>query len=572
MSLHYRQQGLAIILFGNTYAFRDRIKALGGKFHGPEKTWRLPMSPEALTEVAALCAEAGGGPLGDGTRSVLAGDAALGRFAPGDGASGAVALDVPSRGSPVASDPDSLTIRQLMERVSGAVSAAFPAAVWVTGEIQNLSQRASGVFFDLADARDGGHANSTMTVRSIIWSSALQGIAARRGAERIADILADGMQVRCRCQVQLYKDRGSITLVIDDLDPAFTKGALALAREKLLKELRAKGLDGANRKLALPPFPFRVGLISAAGSRARSDFLDQLAGAGFPGEVLFCAAAMQGEAVPEQVVKALARLVAAGCDLIVLTRGGGSAADLRWFDAAEIAYAIAGCPVPVIAAIGHHDDVCVAEEVCHLRQKTPTAAADFVAGVFVRTREAVETLASTLARSLARRVEELSLAAATLGARLSAAAMGAVTERDGRLLQKAQTLDSKARAWLAESDGRLRQRAASLQRGAEARMADYEARLGTATVAVGTTAERGLSERLVRLGTLETGLASHNPKPWLTAGWTRLAGPRGPVRRVAEAKVGDDVRIRLLDGWLKLRVISREGRAATTSQEPEDSP
>src|SRR5690349_23540002 len=35
--------------------------------------------------------------------------------------------------------------------------------------------------------------------------------------------------------------------------PAFTKGALALAREKLLKELRAKGLDQANKRLALPP-------------------------------------------------------------------------------------------------------------------------------------------------------------------------------------------------------------------------------------------------------------------------------------------------------------------------------
>ena len=56
----------------------------------------------------------------------------------------------------------------------------------------------------------------------------------------------------------------------------YSLGALALAREKLLRELRAAGLDRKNKQRELRRLPFRIGLISAAGSRAYSDFTNQL--------------------------------------------------------------------------------------------------------------------------------------------------------------------------------------------------------------------------------------------------------------------------------------------------------
>ena len=205
------------------------------------------------------------------------------------------------------------------------------------------------------------------------------------------------------CDLTLFKDRGQLSLQIQSIDPNFTKGSLALAREKLLKELRVKGLDKANKQLKLSPFPFLIGLLSAEDSRAKSDFIDQLKVYGFPGEVVFYPTQMQGENTLTEVVKGLNALQSLGCDLIVMTRGGGSAADLRWFDSPEIAYAIAESKIPVLAAIGHHEDVCVAEDICYQREKTPTAAADFIISLFQRTRERLDQMSLSLDKTLGER-------------------------------------------------------------------------------------------------------------------------------------------------------------------------
>lgn len=497
MTVHYRHQGSAIIVFGNTYPIREQIKGLGGRFNGADKNWRLPASDAALQSIDALCRSLGGGVLGDVAREVTA-------------AVGAELASPAARPDPALG----LSVRQLMDKLHVAVLGAFPQAVWVTGEIQNLGKKASGIFFDLAEGRASGHANATVTVRSILWGQTHQMLAQRHGKERLEEVLADGMQVRCLCQVQLYKDRGQVSLVVEDIDPSFTKGALALAREKLLKELRAKGLDQVQRRLQLAPFPFVVGLVSAKGSRAESDFLDQLESLGFPGSVIFAPAAMQGERVPTDVVRALDALVEKDVDLIVVTRGGGSAADLRWFDAPELAYAIAQCPVPVIAAIGHHDDVSVAEEICHQRQKTPTAAADFVVSRFVETRERIDLLAGNLAKSLTRRVDDFQKVTAAVSERLAAAAGRAL---DAKLLTLEQLRHGVERA----ADGKL----AALS---------------------------------LALAELEKKIIAKDPTPWLKEGWTQLWGKNGPLKKLADARLGEAVEARLVDGRVGLTINTIE--------------
>ncbi len=526
MTLYFREQGTAIIVYGNTYPVRERLKALGAKFNGAEKNWRVPHSDENLTLIQGMCAALGGSQIGT---AMVAAAPAEGLFAARAGPAPELA-PAPADGVP---DESGLTIRQLMDRAGLAITQAFPRSIWVVGEIQNASRRPSGLFFDLAEsASEGQHQNATVTVRAILWRSALSMIQAKRGAGIEGDILQDGLKVRVLVQVQLYRDRGQISLTIDDVDPAFTKGALALAREKLLKELRAKGLDAAQARLTLPPFPFRVGLISAEGSRAKSDFLDQLQSLGFPGEVLFRNAPMQGESVPVRVALALVQLEEQAVDLIVLTRGGGSAADLRWFDAPEIAYAIARCKIPVVAAIGHHDDFCVAEMVCHLRQKTPTAAADFVAGLFVATRQRIDQLAGTMAKELMRRANEFNALQAQISGRLAAAASEGLARREQRLLTTRHRLVALG----------LEALTALARKAAE--------RLNTLKF----TAERALNARAAQVQGLEQKLIRLDPKPWLEQGWTQLYVGKKAVRGVRDLAKGDLVKARLLDGRAELTV------------------
>lgn len=533
MSVHYRQTETSVIIFGNTYPLRDQIKAFGGRFNGAEKNWRLPLSDEALAWAEKICGHAGGGRLG------ISGDATPRQ------AAAAAAPDPAPVAEILPQHEGTLTIGQLMDQVHRTIATAFADRIWISGEIQNAAHKKSGFFLDLAEGSAAGHANSTVTVKAIIWRDSLQMMQARHGKEKVDEVLQDGMKVRLRCQVQFYKERGQVSLVILDIDPAFTKGALALAREQLLKELRAKGLADANKKLTLTPFPFRLGLISAEGSRAQSDFLDQLHSLGFPGDVLFYPTPMQGEAVPAAVARAITGLTAAGCDVIVITRGGGSAADLRWFDAPEIAYAVAASAVPVVCAIGHHDDVCVAEEISFRREKTPTAAADFIVAWFTATGERIERLATTMAKNLETRLELLTATTAGLIERLSHTAVRSLEQRGQALVRSAHQIEQLA--------GR--------------RLFTMEDALSRLVKRIDSGTDQAFFTTEMALQKFSAELSRRDPAPWLEKGWTRLQKNGQPVLSVTELVSGDTLTTRLLDGRVAVTVATVE---QTQSQDHKD--
>lgn len=533
MAVFYRTLGEHIIVSGKTFAYKDAIKSLGGMFRPLDKIWMIPDSMDNREAVQRLCARVGGGILDEKIAAPASPEIAT-----------TVLYD--TKPAPAAAPViEGYSIAELMTKVSLALTETFPRAVWVIGEIQNLANRKGTLFFELADEKANASQTATMTVKVTLWNNTAQHLTQKHGANTLPGMLQDGMKVRLLCQVGLYKDRGQVTLTVVDLDTQFTKGVLALQRERLLAELRAKGLATKNKQLPLTRFPLRIGLISAEGSRAKSDFLDQLFSYQYPGEVIFYPAAMQGENTLTEVVRALQVLQQANVDLIVLTRGGGSAADLRWFDGKEVAYAIAACPVPIIAAIGHHDDTCVAEEIAYRREKTPTAAADFIVHTLRETKDFIQEISKRLGLMLDRWIERENREHQSRRERLIKLAQQVMQAQTLKLTQGYNQLYQ------------LAQRAVFQQQQMLAARANH---WHHALLQAWNIRDRQALQ-------LHNQLEKVDPRPWMAAGWTQLVDEnRQTIRLGAQISVHQQIHARLPDAFIRLRVEDIEDKTAKDSR------
>lgn len=607
MSVYFVLSETNILVKGKTYPYRDHMRSLGAQYNAVEKSWTLPLTPENEARVSELCKSVGGGEIKESTFSPkvsLGRSSELASSRP-TSLSTYKAPSLPDLGfeteTRVTEVPQGLSIAELMRQAQLAIAQSFPRSVWVIGEIQNIRFHASGVYFQLADSKEGASQSATVTVNATLWNSQLRDLT-RKFGDTLKEVLQDGFRVRVLADLTIFKDRGQLSLQIQSIDPNFTKGSLALQREKLLKELRAKGLDRKNKALKLSSFPLKIGLLSAEDSRAKSDFLDQLKVYGFPGDVVFRACQMQGEATLRDVVSGLAFLQEARVDLIVMTRGGGSAADLRWFDSSEIAYAIAECTVPVVAAIGHHEDVCVAEDICYQREKTPTAAADFIISVFQKTRERLDQLSLSLDKLLNDRVKLFETYLMTVMEKMRSAAQTQLSDNRRLLDQSEATLELNWQRRLFQWASRLDQIQDGIGRGMALRLEREKSRLDHIQNALGRgmalryEREKSLLDRAstalhTRAGVLLTRFESVNvnlskdlrrasldanreremllqkieaflrqkdPKPWMKQGWTQLFNDKGLIKSGSQIEAGESIKARLPDSLLHLKVTDIE--------------
>jgi len=276
--------------------------------------------------------------------------------------------------------PDTtFTVTQLCDRVGDALAEAFPDQVWVQGAISGLSRSNNGhVYFDLVDP-EGVVGRTTSAVLPVaLFASSRQlvnKIMRRAGGIR----MHDGIEIRIRGQLTYYPPQGRVQLVMSLIDPQFTLGQMATARQELLDRLGTEGVLDRNLQRPFPALPLRVGLITSDQSAAYHDFVNELTGSGYPFHVTLVDTRVQGmDAVPGLVTAlrlANTKRAEFDVDVVVVVRGGGARTDLAVFDHEDVARAIASCRLPVVVGVGHDTDRSVADEVAHTSLKTPTAAA-----------------------------------------------------------------------------------------------------------------------------------------------------------------------------------------------------
>ncbi len=244
-------------------------------------------------------------------------------------------------------------LKQLFEADDNLRNVVF------SGEISNLKYHQSGhIYLTLKDEES--------RINAVMFSS---------NARRLRIKLVDGMKVRASGSVGVYDRGGTYQVYLTDLQQE-GKGSLYMQFEALKKKLYEEGLFSKDLKKTIPPFPTRIGVISAPSGAAIRDIITTLHRRWPIAEIILLPSLMQGKEATDDIVRALRQSDTMRFDVILLSRGGGSIEDLWCFNEEAVARAIFSMKTPIISAIGHEIDVTIADYVSDLRAPTPTGAAE----------------------------------------------------------------------------------------------------------------------------------------------------------------------------------------------------
>jgi exodeoxyribonuclease VII large subunit len=424
------------------------------------------------------------------------------------------------------------------------------AVIWLEAELSNFTQPASGHwYFTLKDPE-----------------AQIRGALFRQRNVTLGFTPKSGQLVLVRGRVSLYEPRGDYQMIVDHMEPAGV-GALRQKFERLKAQLAAEGLFAPERKRPLPAFPHRIGVITSPSGAAIRDVLHILRRRYPPAQVLIYPSPVQGAAAVPGLLQALQLAAArADCDVLILTRGGGSIEDLWAFNDERVARAIRACPIPVVSGIGHEIDFTIADFVADRRAPTPSAAAELVVPDRQELLSVLHRIGERLIQSGRRELRMASQLLAALRHRLQRTHPGVRLQHGAqRLDELEQRLRKALLAHVQQQNIRLGRALTSLLR---ATPAHYVARLDARNAELGMRLQHALQRRmqasLHRLHVAQQKLDAVSPLATLARGFAVVTRTDGSVIIDAgTVAVGDEIRARLHRGALRARVVGRDSEHDT---------
>jgi exodeoxyribonuclease VII large subunit len=383
----------------------------------------------------------------------------------------------------------------------------------VRGEIQKLYEK-NHLYLDVVDASPDREAQpAVLKVRC--WQSAWGPL--KRDLRERGISLGEGTVVSFRGYVGIYRPRGEIGFAISAIDVEGLEGDLARQRAALIERLSKEGVLDANKALATPLVPLRVGLVSSPRTEGYNDFTGQLLNSGYGFQVSLVATTVQGDSAPGEVVAAIAALDAAGLDVICVVRGGGSKGDLACFDDERVARAIAAARTPVMTGIGHTGDTSVADLAAAHAAITPTKLG--------------ETLVSAVA-----------------------------DWRERRVVRPAERLGRATDAIMEEATEYLGERRRTVMLAVRDRLGAESVHLGHVRSALSRHANHLVESEASRLSAARQLLAAYDPQRRLAQGWSIVTNASGAVvHSTKDVRVGELVSVRVADGTFETTVHDKRG-------------
>jgi exodeoxyribonuclease VII large subunit len=425
------------------------------------------------------------------------------------------------------------------------------ARVCLIGEVTGVRIGAGpNVYFELRDA-DGA-------MPCAMWRTDFDKLGLR------ADELHDGVEVVAAGGPDFYPGSASASprfaFRVQDLRLA-GEGDLLARLARLRRQLATEGLFEPQKELTRPVLPRRIGVVTAEGSAARRDFLAGLERRSWRGTIVWGYAPVQDRRAAPAIAAAIRDLAAyARVHTIVVTRGGGSIADLWAFCDETLCRTVALTPVPVISAVGHDVDRTLIDDVAALCCSTPTHAAEAAVGIDCGAAMRALRLGALGVDAAGRRavVERARHLAGS-----SRAPREHLARHRARLHQVARELratTSRGRATRLEYQRRIA--AAVMGRKADAARAQaaHQAAGLAARTASLERAARDAAERRARwLARTGAALRAHDPERTLERGYAlALDGAGEPLTEPAAVRAAGSFDLRMHGGAVPARVRNEE--------------
>ena len=406
-----------------------------------------------------------------------------------------------------------LSLFELNALVRRTVEDNLAESYWVQAELAEVRVNVAGhCYVEFVQKSPRGNA-LLAKARGVVWAN-VYGVLRPYFEEETGQLFAAGIKVLVRVTAVFHELYG-FSLVVYDIDPAYTLGDLARRRRDILRQLEEEGVLTLNKELPMPMLPQRVAVVSSPTAAGYDDFCHQLRH--HPRHYHFVVelfpAIMQGDAVEASVLSALDAIHRRleDFDVVVIIRGGGATADLSGFDTYLLAAACAQFPLPVITGIGHERDDTVLDLVAHTRVKTPTAAAEYLIGRMDAAASALEGLAQRMRQAGGARLRGEGLRLEALKRRLPAGVWRAI---------------SRERARAEALHGFLRR-----------------------------SVEAGLERQCHRLELLRHRLDAASPSRLLARGYSLTLKDGHVVRTSSELRPGDRLETRFADGSVWSEVV-----------------
>lgn len=446
---------------------------------------------------------------------------------------------------------DFISLKDYLASVRQAVACHVEADVWVRAEISELKVNGSGhCYLTLVEKEESGKMNVCAKAAAIIWAN-LYNMVAPMFESVTHQPLQRGMTVLVRVSPNFHEAYG-FSLIISDIDPAFTLGDMARRRQEVIDKLKADGVWDMNHEQQIPLLPQRVAVISSETAAGFGDFINQLEhnDRQFKFYWHLFPAVMQGDGAPSSIMAALDEVFvhAALFDVVVIVRGGGASADMLAFDDYDLASCCAQFPLPIISGVGHERDTCVVDLVACRRCKTPTAVGALLVDCMEQAYARVEDATLALATGARQILKEEKNRLATANMLLAKTVPLALAEEKNRLTNLCAALRVAVSDNCKTAEASLQHSMITLKSVARLMVRSAEMRVGTQIPQLSHAVRTLITSQQSKIELMEQKVDLLSPQTLLKKGYSLTLNNGRVVRSANDLQKGDKIETIFADG------------------------